>query len=159
MLTLYAGDLTNSGRILFFANLKKYRFHQNEVCFLEYIVLSKRINMEAEIIETMKDWDKPKSVRNIQVFIGFANFYQQFIQSFSKIIALLISILKITGSPDNPALSRNNGSKSASTRNNNSRQVSKRNNSNDEIDEFDGDNVAYTRKSEKSKKSVNSGNL
>ena len=63
----------------FFANLKKCWFYQNEVCFLGYIVSSKKISMEVEKIEVVKDWPEPKSVRNIQVFLGFANFYQWFI--------------------------------------------------------------------------------
>ena len=37
-------------------------------------------------------------IRNIQVFIGFANFYQRFIQSFSKIAIVFISLLKTTRS-------------------------------------------------------------
>ena len=37
------------------------------------------------------------------MFIGFANFYQRFIQGFSKIAALLISLLKTTGSSDESA--------------------------------------------------------
>ena len=45
----------------------------------------------------MKNWPKPTSVRDIQVFIGFANFYWRFIQGFSRIVVLLTSILKITG--------------------------------------------------------------
>ena len=72
-----------------FANLKKCCFHQDEVCFLGYVVLSKGISIEAKRIEVVKDWPEPKSVRNIQVFLGFANFYWRFIQGFSKIIAPL----------------------------------------------------------------------
>ena len=37
------------------------------------------------------------SVRDIQVFIGFANFYQRFIRGFSKIATLLTLMLKTTG--------------------------------------------------------------
>ena len=62
-----------------FANLKKYRFYQDKVCFLGYVVLSKKISMEAKRIKIIKDWPEPKSVRNIQVFLGFTNFYWQFI--------------------------------------------------------------------------------
>ena len=79
-----------------FANLKKCRFHQDEIRFLGYIVSSKGISMEAKRIEVVKKWPEPKSVRNIQVFLGFANFYRQFIQSFSKIAAPLTSMLKTT---------------------------------------------------------------
>ena len=56
--------------------------------------------MEVERIEVVKKWPEPKSVRDIQVFLGFANFYWQFIQGFSKIAAPLTSMLKTTGSPD-----------------------------------------------------------
>ena len=79
-----------------FANLKKCRFHQDEVCFLGYVVSSKRISMEAEQIEVVKEWPEPKSVRDIQVFLGFANFYCRFIKGFSKIAAPLTSMLKTT---------------------------------------------------------------
>ena len=79
-----------------FANLKKCCFHQDEICFLRYVMSSKSISMEAKKIEVVKEWLEPKSVRNIQVFLGFANFYQQFIQGFNKIAALLTSILKTT---------------------------------------------------------------
>ena len=64
----------------------------------------------------MKDWLEPKLVRNIQVFLGFANFYWQFIQGFSRITASLISILKTTKSLDKSAPSKNNGSKSRTTK-------------------------------------------
>ena len=64
-----------------FANLKKCRFHQDEVRFLGYVVSSKGISMEAERIEVVRKWLEPKSVRDIQVFLGFANFYYQFIKS------------------------------------------------------------------------------
>ena len=52
--------------------------------------------MEAERIEVVKEWPEPKSVRDIQVFLGFANFYRQFIQGFSKIAAPFTSMLKTT---------------------------------------------------------------
>ena len=32
--------------------------------------------MEVEQIELVKKWPEPKSVSDIQVFLGFANFYQ-----------------------------------------------------------------------------------
>ena len=43
----------------------------------------------------MKNWPKPKSIREIQVFHSFANFYWRFIQSFSKIAQPFTLIFKI----------------------------------------------------------------
>ena len=45
----------------------------------------------------MKNWLKPKLLKDIQAFLGFANFYRRFIQSFSKIVRPLISMLKTNG--------------------------------------------------------------
>ena len=83
-----------------FANLKKCRFHKDEVCFLGYVVSAQGVRMEDERIEAVKNWPEPTSVRNIQVFIGFANFYQRFIHGFKRIAAPLTSMLKTTGSSE-----------------------------------------------------------
>ena len=85
-----------------FANLKKCRFHQEEVRFLGYVVSSKGIRMEDERIEAVKQWPEPQSVRDIQVFLGFANFYRRFIQGFSRIAAPLTSMLKTSESKTRP---------------------------------------------------------
>ena len=58
-------------------------------------------------------------------------------------------MLKTSGSPDEPASSKNNSSKSASSRNNNSRPAFWRNNSDDEDDGFGGEK--HAKKSGKSK--------
>ena len=83
-----------------FANLKKRRFHKDEVQFLGYIVSSQGIWMEDKRIKVVKNWPEAKSVQDIQVFIGFTNFYWPFIRGFSKIAALLTSIFKTIGSSD-----------------------------------------------------------
>ncbi len=80
----------------FFANLKKCRFHQEEVWFLGFVVSSQGIKMEEERIGAVKAWEEPRSIRDIQVFLGFANFYRRFIKGLSKIAAPLTSKLKTT---------------------------------------------------------------
>ena len=65
--------------------------------------------MEAKRIKVIKNWLKPKSIRNIQVFLGFANFDWQFDEDLSKIAAPLTLMLKITGLTDKLALNRNDG--------------------------------------------------
>ena len=63
---------------------------------MDYVVLAKGIKIEDIKIEVVKSRLESKSVKNIQVFFGFANFYPWFIQSFSRIASLLISMLKIS---------------------------------------------------------------
>ena len=58
---------------------------------------SKDIRIEVKRIEAVKQWPEPQSVQNIQVFLGFANFYRQFIQGFRRIAAPLTLMLKTLG--------------------------------------------------------------
>lgn len=50
--------------------------------------------MKEEKVEVIKKLLEPKSTRNIEVFLGFANLYKIFIRNFNKIVALLISMLQ-----------------------------------------------------------------
>ena len=56
--------------------------------------------MEDEQIKAVKNWPKPMSIKDIQVFIRFANFYQRFIWDFNRIASPLTSIFKATASSD-----------------------------------------------------------
>ena len=62
-----------------FVNLKKCWFYEDEMQFLEYVVLCQDIRIENERIKVVRNWPKPKSIRDMQVFIDFANFYRRFI--------------------------------------------------------------------------------
>ena len=56
------------------------------------------VQVEDERINKVKNWSEPKSVCDNQVFLGFANFYWRFIQSFSKIAGPLTLMLRTTSS-------------------------------------------------------------
>ena len=62
-----------------FANLKKCRFHKDKFSFPRYVVSTYGVRMEDRKIEIVKNWPELKSMRNIQVFLNFANFYWCFI--------------------------------------------------------------------------------
>ncbi len=52
--------------------------------------------MEDEKIKAIRNWPELQSVRDIQVFLGFTNFYRRFIRNFGRIVAPLTSMLRIT---------------------------------------------------------------
>ena len=80
-----------------YANLKKCRFYKDEVRFLGFVISRNSIRMEEKRIDAIKKWSEPELVWDIQVFIGFANFYRRFIKVFSRTAASLTAMLKITG--------------------------------------------------------------
>lgn len=50
--------------------------------------------MKKSWIDIIKDWLELKNVKDVQVFIGFANFYQHFIANFLAIACLLINLMR-----------------------------------------------------------------
>ena len=68
-----------------YANLSKCQFNTTQVEFLGFIVSTEGIKMDEERVKTIRDWPTPKTYREVQVFLGFANFYRRFIFEFSRI--------------------------------------------------------------------------
>jgi len=63
-------------------SLKKSVFHVDTVEFLEYIVGKSGLTMSEKKVESMLNWRAPWSVKEVQSFIGFANFYRRSIDNF-----------------------------------------------------------------------------
>jgi len=57
-------------------SLKKSVFHQDEVEFLGYIVRTSGVTKSDRKVKSVQDWAHPRSVKEVQIFIGFANFYR-----------------------------------------------------------------------------------
>ncbi len=52
------------------------------------------IKMKEEKIKAVVDWPIPKSVKDIQKFLGLANYYRQFIKDFSRIASPLHELMR-----------------------------------------------------------------
>jgi hypothetical protein len=77
-----------------FAKLSKCSFGVDTVHFLGFVISPRGIEMEKERIATIESWPEPTCVRDIQVFLGFANFYRRFIQGYARITAALSDLTK-----------------------------------------------------------------
>lgn len=76
------------------AKAEKCRFFQSSVDFLGYIVSQDGVSMDPSKVKSILDWQAPKSVKDIQVFLGFANFYRRFIKKYSKLTEPLTRLLR-----------------------------------------------------------------
>ena len=65
-----------------------------EIKFVRFIVGQKGISMDSGYIKTVVEWPLPRSFRDIQQFLGFANFYCWFIDVFSQVAASLSNMFK-----------------------------------------------------------------
>ncbi|MBW0578458.1 hypothetical protein O181_118173 [Austropuccinia psidii MF-1] len=50
--------------------------------------------MDQEKVQQILNWPPPRSLKSLQSFLGFANFYRRFIKNYSKKISSLTSFLK-----------------------------------------------------------------
>ncbi|MGF1973904.1 hypothetical protein ACQUI1_14480, partial [Staphylococcus aureus] len=68
-----------------FANIKKCEFDKSSVEYLGYIVSSEGISMNPKKLSTILEWPVPQSVKDVQSFLGFTNFYRRFIAHYARI--------------------------------------------------------------------------
>ena len=72
----------------------KCQFHTKSVEYLGVIVTPNGITMDPGKIQTILDWPAPKTVKELQSFLGFANFYRRFIDNYSGIVVPLTRLLR-----------------------------------------------------------------
>jgi hypothetical protein len=72
-----------------YAKLEKCLFHQTEMEFLGFIATTEGLKMDPKKVEAIMSWEAPKTVRDVQCFLGFANFYRIFIKNYSQVAAPL----------------------------------------------------------------------
>jgi len=77
-----------------YAKVKKYEFHLDSIKYLGYILSPSGLTMSNIQMKTIQDWSKPKKVKDIQSFLGFANFYKHFIYNYSNIVIPLTCLDK-----------------------------------------------------------------
>jgi hypothetical protein len=77
-----------------YTSFKKCKFFTDTMEFLSYTMSVVDVSMDKSRIAIVEEWPRPKTFREVQVFISFTNFYRRFIRSYSKIIAPLTSLNK-----------------------------------------------------------------
>ena len=77
----------------FYTKVEKYEFHSELVEYLGYILSSSGFTMSNNKVKIIQDWLKSKKVKNIQSFLGFANFYHWFIFNYLDIVISLIYLI------------------------------------------------------------------
>jgi hypothetical protein len=69
-----------------YVHADKCEFHSKSVEYLGYILSPDGLKMSKDKVKTIQDWPELKKVKDIQSFLGFANFYHCFIYNYSNII-------------------------------------------------------------------------
>ena len=68
-----------------FVKSEKYVWKVREVGFLGVVIGSDRVKMEKKKVQEVVDQPVPRSVKNVQKFLGLANYYRQFVKNFTRV--------------------------------------------------------------------------
>ena len=77
-----------------YAKPEKCEFHKEQVEYLGYILSPEGLFMASDKIKVIQDWPEPRKVKDVQSFLGFANFYRRFIYNFSDIVIPLTRLTR-----------------------------------------------------------------
>ncbi|KAL0164283.1 hypothetical protein M9458_040036 [Cirrhinus mrigala] len=77
-----------------YVKAEKCEFHVHQTSFLGYQVSHQGVKMDSTKVQAVTDWPQPTTIKELQRFLGFANFYHRFIRNYSTIASPLTSLLK-----------------------------------------------------------------
>ncbi|GJF00978.1 RNase H-like domain-containing protein [Phanerochaete sordida] len=73
---------------------EKCKFERNEIEYLGLLICEGRVGMDPAKVKAVTECPTPKNLKDVQGFVGFANFYRHFIKDFSKICRPLHNLRK-----------------------------------------------------------------
>ncbi|QRW23071.1 Retrotransposable element Tf2 protein [Rhizoctonia solani] len=77
-----------------FCKLSKCHFHVTTVDYLGIVISPAGFSMDQKKIEAVTSWPQPRTVKQVQAFLGFVNYLCQFIPNFSSVACPLHNLTK-----------------------------------------------------------------
>jgi len=77
-----------------YVKLEKCKWKVKEVEFLGVVIGLEGIKMEKEKVKGVLEWLTPKCVKDVQKFLGLANYYRWFIEVFATVVRPLHDLVK-----------------------------------------------------------------
>ena len=73
---------------------EKCVFWQTKVEYLGMIIKENKIGMDPVKLRGIAEWPTPKTVKDVQSFLGFGNYYRKFIDRYGDLTTLLNKLLR-----------------------------------------------------------------
>ncbi|CAI7747995.1 unnamed protein product [Closterium sp. NIES-53] len=77
-----------------YVKLSKSEFVLKKVQFLGHMVSAQGVHVDPKKIEAVRTWKTPENVKELQQFLGFANYYNRFVPQHAKIATPLTNLQK-----------------------------------------------------------------
>lgn len=66
-------------------NMEKCAFALHEVTYLGHVISKEGVRTDPRLVEAVKNFQTPNSVKEVQSFHGLANYYRRFVENFASI--------------------------------------------------------------------------
>ena len=76
------------------ADIQKSEFHVKRTKYLGFIISTDGIEADLEKTSIIQQWEPPRTVKGIQSFLGFCNFYRRFIKDYGQIARPLNQLVR-----------------------------------------------------------------
>jgi len=73
---------------------EKYVWKVKEIDFLGLVMGAEGIKMQEKKVTGVLEWPRPKMVKEVQKFLGLANYYRRFIKDFAKLAKPLYKLVR-----------------------------------------------------------------
>jgi len=77
-----------------FAKESKCEFARTRVEYLGHIVQNGTLQMDPKKLAVVRDWPTPTCIKDVQSFLGFANYYRRFIEGYAQKAAPMTELLR-----------------------------------------------------------------
>ena len=67
------------------ADIRKSEFHVKRTKYLGFIISTDGIATDPEKTSVIQQWEPPRTVKGVQSFLGFCNFYRRFIKDYGRV--------------------------------------------------------------------------
>lgn len=75
-----------------FLKLSKCSFYVTSVTYIGIVITPQGVSMEKEKVKAVTEWKEPRKIKELQAFLGFANFYRRWIKDFSSLAKPLTTL-------------------------------------------------------------------
>uniref|UniRef100_A0A8C6KJR4 Gypsy retrotransposon integrase-like protein 1 n=1 Tax=Nothobranchius furzeri TaxID=105023 RepID=A0A8C6KJR4_NOTFU len=75
-----------------YVKAEKSEFHRSSITFLGYIFEGGQVRTDPDKIKAVLNWPTPENRKQLQRFLGFANFYRRFIKNYSQTASPLTAL-------------------------------------------------------------------
>jgi len=77
-----------------FVKPEKCKWKVREVEFLGVVIGPRGVKMQREKVKGVLNWPVPRNVKEVQKFLGLANYYRRFIKDFAKLVVPLHMLVR-----------------------------------------------------------------